>query len=418
MNYVFFFPYKGFGGVPVLFSRMADELKSRGDANIFYVDFEGGFMNQTLKDRHHFIPYSTTEQVVIPQNSTMILQSQHPWLLPSNLVIPGATRLFFWTFHPYNLIPSLNVASFNSRLKQRAGNILFYLKKKKLASFVQFLQERNSLAFMDGASFESTKKYLGVSLKQVFLPVPVPVRNPVSHQGNGSKGETFKCLYLGRVADFKFHILVYTLKAFHSFCLKHATTSIDFEIIGSGPLLDDLKDICKSLALSNFNVFFSEPIDVEEKADRLREYNIAFCMGTAALDLASLAVPTVLLDFSYRPVTNNYLYKFIFETEDYTLGDEIQAVDSMRNNRHTVADLLESVSVKESRIGALCFQYVKQYHDIKLVADKLLSITNGKLVSYDELKHRRFTKPDFFTKLFQFIKYGRVGAKTLFQTEN
>ncbi|MFT4805611.1 MAG: hypothetical protein ACI9YE_002833, partial [Psychroserpens sp.] len=49
-NLIFCFPYRGVGGVSLLFLRMAEYLVSRVDFNIFCIDYEDGFISKNLSN--------------------------------------------------------------------------------------------------------------------------------------------------------------------------------------------------------------------------------------------------------------------------------------------------------------------------------------------------------------------------------
>jgi len=54
----FCFPYRGVGGVPLLFLRIAEELSARSKAETYLVDYSDGFMAKHRKEGlSHFIEY-------------------------------------------------------------------------------------------------------------------------------------------------------------------------------------------------------------------------------------------------------------------------------------------------------------------------------------------------------------------------
>ena len=59
-NLYFFFPYRGVGGVPVLFLRLANYLEKLDLYNIFLIDYQDGYManNYNQKSNIRFVSYS------------------------------------------------------------------------------------------------------------------------------------------------------------------------------------------------------------------------------------------------------------------------------------------------------------------------------------------------------------------------
>src|SRR5215469_15466463 len=104
--FVFCFPYRGIGGVPVLFMRIARRLASSDEHDVSVVDFPDGAMaNSIVGQKITLIPYNQDSEVVIPAYSIIVFLSLNPWAIWLNLQIPDSVRLFFWNCHPFNLVP-------------------------------------------------------------------------------------------------------------------------------------------------------------------------------------------------------------------------------------------------------------------------------------------------------------------------
>ena len=64
-----------------------------------------------------------------------------------------------------------------------------------------------------------------------------------------------------------------------------------------------------------------EPSKIREFLEK--ETDLLVATGTSALSGARLGVPTILLDFSYKPVPKGYKYRWISDRDGSTLGDMI-----------------------------------------------------------------------------------------------
>ena len=64
-NLYFFFPYRGVGGVPVLFLRLANYLSNMNVYNIFLIDYEDGYMakNYDKDSGVKFVGYSQNTNI-------------------------------------------------------------------------------------------------------------------------------------------------------------------------------------------------------------------------------------------------------------------------------------------------------------------------------------------------------------------
>ena len=103
--------------------------------------------------------------------------------------------------------------------------------------------------------------------------------------------------------------------------LLASSFSFDLKIIGDGPYLKNLISLKSKVS---YEIHFENEI----KANQLDNYlinncSILFAMGTAALEGAKLGIPTVLLDISYKKISKEYNYRWLYERDGMTLGENI-----------------------------------------------------------------------------------------------
>ena len=124
INLYLIFPYKGTGGVSVLFKRVAEWFADK-NFNVKVIDFPDGFMSKNIN--HHKIEKIdfSLSKIKIPNNSICLMQLMTPWSIYKNLEFHQETRFFFWNCHPNNLIPSIpSLSSFKRksfRLRMACG---------------------------------------------------------------------------------------------------------------------------------------------------------------------------------------------------------------------------------------------------------------------------------------------------------
>lgn len=106
MNLYFVFPYRGVGGVPLLFLRFATFLTKNKLANCILVDYSDGYMARNVNSNEiPILSYREDVPIFIPSGSVAIFQSMTPWSIFPSLKISDDVRILFWNCYPFNLIP-------------------------------------------------------------------------------------------------------------------------------------------------------------------------------------------------------------------------------------------------------------------------------------------------------------------------
>jgi len=93
----FCFPYRGVGGVSLLFLRVAEFLSQFRFAECHLVDYVDGFMAKNLRWQGVILETYQDKgtQVVIPAGAIGIFQSMTPWSIFPGIRPDPASRIFF-----------------------------------------------------------------------------------------------------------------------------------------------------------------------------------------------------------------------------------------------------------------------------------------------------------------------------------
>ena len=145
----------------------------------------------------------------------------------------------------------------------------------------------------------------------------------------------------------------------------------------------------------------------------LNNIDVMFAMGTAALEAARLAIPTVLLDVSYVPIKDDYIFKFLFDTVDYTLGDVIDEHHFKSGNK-SFENIMDSVINDYAEVSTKTYNYFVSNHELEQSIPLLLEKLEKNNVQYNELYKNGFTRIDWSTKLYHFVRYGKINGKRQF----
>ena len=75
LKLVFVFPYRGVGGVSLLFLRVGEYLSENLNCDVYLVDYNDGFMHQNASKSVKLIEYSDVKECTIPSHSIVIFQN-------------------------------------------------------------------------------------------------------------------------------------------------------------------------------------------------------------------------------------------------------------------------------------------------------------------------------------------------------
>jgi hypothetical protein len=222
---------------------------------------------------------------------------------------------------------------------------------------------------MDQSNLDKTLKYLFTDISDVDF-VPIPALGSKLIKANAFPGkEALNFTWVGRLCDFKSHILMYTIKKLSSLACEKKV-KLHYSIIGDGPFRKEIS------ALVLNNEWFTLEMLGSLKPDVLDNYllentDILTGMGTSALEGAKLGIPTILLDISYYPVKGDYKFRWLHETKNFDLAHDITQNDLEEGNlilKQMIDDLLNNYQA----LSAKALDYFLQNHEMKNVLEKFI----------------------------------------------
>jgi hypothetical protein len=375
----FYFPYHEVSGVPVLFFRMANELAVLRKLNqIYIIDYSDGAIarNLILDSNITLLPFTDGMPISPPEDAILVMQSILPYTIRPELKILPDTKLVFWNLHPDCLVPSLIPLPYLRSLQNKNFQIYCLLAKilypsliRNLREFTEQAVDKKALWFMDQSNLDKTLKYLFTNISVVdFLPVPA-VGSKLIKANAFIEKEVLNFTWVGRLCDFKSHILIYTIK---KLCLlaSEKKVKLHYSIIGDGPFRKEIS----TLVLNN--EWFSLEMLGSLKPDALDNYllentDVLTGMGTSALEGAKLGIPTILLDISYYPIRGDYKFRWLHESQNFDLAHDITQNDLEEGNlilKKMIDDLLNNYQALSEK----ALDYFLQNHEMKNVLGKFI----------------------------------------------
>lgn len=392
-------------GVPVLFANLANQIAKKG-IYVSVIDYLDGVISRRI-DTNEFIqliPFEDGKFLRLNGDVILVQQSIVPYTMRPELVLGSEVRLLFWNLHPSNLIPVIIPLPFIRRFESRLSyyKFLSFLNPKTLRAMRSFIREalsKKSLIFMDGVNVKMTNKFLSMSFSvNDFLQVPSKV---VFSESKRSLEEVIQITWVGRLCDFKIWILHHTIQRLDNIC-KIRAWKINVNVIGSGTFEHVIRSYRASS--SSLTINYLGELNMNQLEDFLvRDTDIFIGMGTAALEAASLKIPTILCGYSYEAVDNDYIYNWLYESTDYSLGDHIDKSNTENNNK-SLEKRIEEVLLNKNHFGFQCREYVNTYHRIDNIADRFLILSELAELKYENIE-RLVKRKSLLRRIYNVLKY-------------
>ena len=375
----FYFPYHEVSGVPVLFFRMANELAVLNKLiHIYVIDYSDGAIarNLIINSNITLLPFTDGIPISPPVDAILVIQSILPYSIRPELKILPDTKLVFWSLHPDCFVPSLiplpylrNLQNKNFKLYSLLAKTLYPALIRNLREFTEQAVAKKALWFMDQSNLDKTLKYLFTHISDVDF-VPVPALGSKLIKANAFPGkEALNFTWVGRLCDFKSHILIYTIKKLSALAFGQKK-NIRFSIIGEGPFKKEISD------LNVDHEWFSLEMLGSLKPDAMDNYllentDVLTGMGTSALEGAKLGIPTILLDISYYPVKGDYKFRWLHESKNFDLAHDITQFDLKKGNL-SLHNMLNDLHSNYQALSTKALEYFLQNHEMKIVLDKFI----------------------------------------------
>ena len=409
MNITFFFPYHQISGIPVCFSNLVNYFVRTCNYELNVIDYHDGALIRSCKPspKINFIEFRDFEDCYINFETYLVVQAGLPSRLRRELKLCQKVKVLQWAAHEANLIPYLSkfgvIANYQrkSLLLHKALYILDRSAYRNLSRWIGMMIERGAIVFMTESIFQSTIKYLFLTniKSPTYLPNFSYGENTYDHDLIIAKSKSvttkLNLCWVGRIADFKVHILNYSLRKIAEYARRNSI-NIRFHIIGVG--------ICQDYLQVDVENEFFEVIEVGEleksEVDYYLERNIdaMFCMGTSALDGAKIGLPVVLLDQSYVEIEEGYIFKSLFDSAGFDLGHPVSTVDFDAGNR-TLDFILDEFRFNYLEMSRKTRDYFLQNHSIDTVAAKFLAALEDGACSLDETGFI-LSRPRFLRRLY------------------
>lgn len=222
---------------------------------------------------------------------------------------------------------------------------------------------RGTLHSVNSPCIENHERAFGRVFARRIIPLPMEVGD-FSYRPRSNR---FNIFSVGRIADFKTYN-VYMLDVISS--LKEQFPTVHYTIFGDGPLVGEVRRRISALALEH-TVTIVPHIDYEAIPSLIENYDIHVGMGTAALDVARLGMPSLIAaPFTHSPIAQGFLHEIPVSTLGEVPGDRgaLEIENELR---------LFFCSSDREDIGRRCLEYVRRYYGVDTAMEMLGALSRG-----------------------------------------
>lgn len=383
--------YKGIGGVGQIVTNSVFELNRRGlNAKVYaskesyeYQRLAYGKANCQLIDSDT-VPVKQLHRYLDREDVIFLTHIDNTILLESIKIVNN--KLIFYSVFPDTF--------FYQGFMYKTLNL-----EKKALDLISLLDRKKAMFFMDRPNVEAIERR-GLGLKTPIRYLPVPVHVDVKEKRSSSiLPVKYNITYVGRGNDdWKIFPVIKVLQD-----LSEAYGDYTFTIC------TDTADRYKMLISENIP---NNRIPIEYKINlfgkALDEYLINnswlhIAMGTSALEGAKLRIPTILIDYSMHLFPENYVYKWIFQVDGFSLGEEIRPDTKLLGEPmiEIISELMDEE--KYQVIADRCFEYVSNHHSLSAFVDKLLSACEESEMTIQDYCNSRLHKMKLY--ILPFFRY-------------
>lgn len=406
----FFFPYRVVSGCPVLFLNVARKISILYSTvyKLYVVDYEDGYMASNIapEDNITIIPFQDGVYCDI-DTDYIIMQAYLPEAIRPEFRPGKESKVLMWVLYPWNFFPIVFPFNFMRNFieshEELYCKILCYCYKGELRKsrlFLEHMQKTHSVVFMDKPTIDATEKALSICIDNPTY-IPIASSDPTAEKYNKENHKnTIHLGWVGRLCDFKIHILNCAMKKAHEYADIHHQ-SIVFHVVGNG----ELEHLLYNGESNYFKCNWVGSIKKDELDRYMSEhFDINFAMGTSVIESAKLRIPTVKLDISYTPVSSDYVFRWFHETKDYDMGHRITNADLISGN-DSFEQIIRDFKEQKELLGIKDFAFYERNYSLsvvsKMIHDQLQAMTSSWADIPNELSQKGFIR-----RIYYIEKYG------------
>lgn len=387
-----FYPSRTIGGAQVLFARVAEFLCGRPDYRVAVIDTPDGYIPRFLESRgcdFELVPLGRAGRPHLPARTTC-LTALSLWNWFGTRIEPeGETRILLWDLHPFNLVEHTAFSGLYKKLPvEQAVRGLGWLEKRRRANLQRFIEqgiEQRGIVFMCGKNYRYNRRLFDLHAWPDYLPIPIVVPEV---DGNPSAArrpaDGLAIGWLSRLDGRKTRVLLGLLDDVRETQARHPETPVAVHVIGIGDESAAVVARARALGVSVTMAGRLEGGEIDAYVARAG-IDVAFAMGTAALEFAARGVPTVLTPGGVLDdMTLAARYRWLFDSEEYNVSSEPGGESSLTKGLDEIVREIGRPGAFQ-RLGQRCRRYALDNHGLPAVMERLLVVLDENVFTLDEM---------------------------------
>ncbi|MBB2954347.1 hypothetical protein [Sphingobacterium sp. JUb56] len=358
---------------------MAVNLSQSNQILIQYVDYVDGFVASEIEKNLYnikIIPFDNNRRIKLESGSLLVT--------PLSSIFQAARFFYkdvyvmFWSIHPLGLKEAVDF------LPSHIPSISY----KKYGQDLTALIAKKGLFFMDKPNFDIQRALFSIEQSHVdYLPIfsSDTIDMKVYQE---TKSRILHLGWLGRLCIEKVNAVINVLEHCNHYLETRPDEKIIFYIIGDG----DKKTMVQNYKIhENLELQFLGILNGEQLRNfMLMNVDLMFAMGTSALEAASLSIATILVDFSFTEIPSNNRFRYLYESEGYSVGDEFHDNNKYNHDLRSILDNLKSGEITTH--AKKCYDYFLSQHSEESIVNKFCSLLTAVDVRVLDVNNSNFGK--------------------------
>lgn len=359
---LFYCPSHKIGGEQLLYIRCANYLSEVHSIEVFYVDFNDGFIHtQQLSPTINIKDYKKGGKISVPSDCLIVIGLNYICDIDRLFTYNETNRFLLWSLEPSNLTGLVLI-------KNRINLIDPFLKKKMKSLLIKMICDR-TIALMDYNNYSSLQKVFKLNLEHIsYLPVPIVGESINKKDFMRQDRDSLSFMWLSRIDEDKKNALLTIMNEIN--VVSNRGVNCKLFIVGDGNALETVKQYSNRFEyeIAFLGKLFGNELNsfIDDKVD------IGIAMGTSILEIAKRGKPVIVKGVLSKIYPAGELKDYIFLNEEY--GFSLGAPDCPNQGQASFEKKLDLLLSDYSRHAKEDYEYVLKNHSINATCDRLLNI--------------------------------------------
>ena len=126
-------------------------------------------------------------------------------------------------------------------------------------------------------------------------------------------------------------------------------------------------------------------------------------MGTSVLESAKYGIPSIVLDYDYKVISEKYKFRWLHETVNYDLGHLINN-ENLVNENHELIDMTKEFINNSTVISEKSYNYYASNHSLEAVSENVKKQIEKSKLTFTDINPELLKKSPL-RRLYEYRKY-------------